>query len=38
LLTKIEFGKQTIGSQDGCSGYFDALDEMEKFVKYKINY
>ncbi len=33
VLAKIEFGKQTIGSRDGGSGYWDELDEMEKFVK-----
>jgi len=33
VLAKIEYGKQTIGSQDGGSGYWDELDEMEKFVK-----
>ncbi len=37
LLTKIEYGKQTIGARDGGSGYFDELDEMETFVKENIN-
>lgn len=32
VLSKIEYGKQTIGSRDGGSGYWDELDEMEKFV------
>jgi hypothetical protein len=32
-LAKIEYGKQTIGSQDGGSGYWDELDEMEQFVR-----
>lgn len=32
VLAKIEYGKQTIGARDGGGGYFDALDEMEKFV------
>lgn len=39
LLAKIEYGKQTIGSRDGGSGYWDELDEMEKFIKESaINY
>jgi hypothetical protein len=33
----IEYGKQTIGSQDGGSGYWSELDGMEKFVKECIN-
>lgn len=33
VLAKIEYGKQTIGSQDGGSGYFEQLEEMETFVK-----
>ena len=33
VLAKIEYGKQTIGSQDGGSGYWDELDEMEQFVR-----
>lgn len=33
LLTKIENGKNTIGSQNGGSGYYDELDVMEKFVR-----
>ena len=33
VLAKIEYGKQTIGSRDGGGGYWDELDEMEKFVK-----
>ncbi len=33
VLVKIEYGKQTIGSRDGGSGYWDELDEMEQFVK-----
>ena len=37
LLTKIKKGKDTIGSIDGGSGYWDKLDEMEKFVKSCIN-
>ena len=36
VLAKIEYGKQTIGSKDGGSGYWDELDEMEKFVKENI--
>lgn len=32
LLSKIEYGKQTIGSQDGGGGYMEALEEMEQFV------
>lgn len=36
VLAKIEYGKQTIGSRDGGSGYWDTLDEMEKFVKSNI--
>jgi hypothetical protein len=38
LLAKIEYGKQTIGSQDGGSGYWDELDEMEQFVKSVIGF
>lgn len=37
VLAKIEYGKQTIGSRDGGSGYWDELDEMEQFVKSCIN-
>jgi hypothetical protein len=33
VLAKIEYCKQTICSQDGCSGYCDELDEMETFVR-----
>ena len=33
LLSKITYGKETIGSQDGGSGYWDELNEMENFVK-----
>ena len=33
VLAKIEYGKQTIGSQDGGSGYWVELDEMEKFIR-----
>lgn len=33
LLALIEHGKQTIGVQDGGSGYMDCLEEMENFVK-----
>ena len=33
LLAKIEYGKQTFGSRDGGSGYWDELDEMETFVR-----
>lgn len=33
VLAKIEYGKQTIGSQDGGSGYWEELDEMEQFVR-----
>ena len=36
VLAKIEYGKQTIGSRDGGSGYRDELDEMEEFVKSRI--
>ena len=36
LLAKIEYGKQTIGSRDGGSEYWNDLDEMEKFVKASI--
>lgn len=36
LLAQIEYGKQTIGSQDGGSGYWDELDDMEQFVKQSI--
>lgn len=36
LLAKIEYGKQTIGSQDGGSGYLEELENMEKFVLSKI--
>lgn len=37
LLSKIELGKQTIGSQDGGSVYWDELDEMEQFVRKNMN-
>lgn len=33
LLAKIEYGKQTIGSIDGGSGYMEELEKMETFVK-----
>jgi hypothetical protein len=33
VLANIEYGKQTIGSQDGGNGYWDELDEMETFVR-----
>jgi len=33
VLIVIEYGKQTIGSQDGGSGYWDELDDMETFVR-----
>jgi hypothetical protein len=33
VLAKIEYGKRTIGSQVGGSGYWDELDEMETFVR-----
>jgi hypothetical protein len=33
LLAKIEYGKQTIGSQDGGSGYMNELRYMEEYVK-----
>lgn len=33
LLAYIEYGKQTIGSQDGGSGYLEELEDMEEFVK-----
>ena len=32
LRALIEYGKQTIGSRDGGSGYMDTLVEMEDFV------
>lgn len=37
VLAMIEYGKQTIGSQDGGSGYWDELDDMEQFIKQCIN-
>lgn len=33
LLAKIEYGKQTIGSRDGGSGYMEDLEQMEEFVR-----
>ncbi len=33
LLRKIEYGKQTIGAQDGGEGYLEELENMEKFVR-----
>lgn len=33
VLAKIEYGKQTIGSRDGGSDYWELLDKMERFVK-----
>lgn len=32
LLLKIEYGKQTIGSIDGGSGYLETLERMERNV------
>ena len=37
LLANIEYGKQTIGSQDGGSGYLEELLDMENFVNKIIN-
>lgn len=36
VLALIEYGKQTYGSRDGGSGYYDELEEMEFFVNSKI--
>lgn len=36
ILAKIEYGKQTIGSQDGGSGYLEELNQMEQFIKQSI--
>jgi hypothetical protein len=36
VLAQIEYGKQTIGNQDGGSGYLEELDEMESFTRQKI--
>ena len=36
VLTKIKYGKQIIGTQDGGDDYWDELDEMEQFVLHKI--
>lgn len=33
VLAKIKHGKETIGSQDGGSGYMEELEEMEKSIK-----
>lgn len=33
VLANIEYGKQTIGSDDGGSGYLEVLEEMEEFVQ-----
>lgn len=33
LLAKIEYGKQTIGAQDGGLNYYFELIDMERFVK-----
>ena len=33
LLALIEWGKQTIGSQDGGSGYMEELEKMEHYVR-----
>lgn len=33
VLAKIEYGKQTIGSRDGGSGYMEELEQMEEFVR-----
>jgi hypothetical protein len=38
LLAKIIYGKQTIGSLDGGSGYMDELNQMEEFVNNNINH
>lgn len=36
LLSKIDHGKQTFGSWDGGSGYWDELDKMEDYIKNNI--
>lgn len=33
ILAKIEYGKQTIGSIDGGSGYMEELEDMEEFIR-----
>ena len=33
VIAHIEYGKQTIGTLDGGSGYLEALVNMESFVK-----
>ena len=33
VLSYIEYGKQTIGSKDGGSGYLEELEDMEQFVE-----
>jgi hypothetical protein len=33
VLAFIEYGKQTIGSRDGGSGYLEELEDMERFVQ-----
>lgn len=33
ILGFIEYGKQTIGSKDGGSGYLEELEDMERFVE-----
>lgn len=37
VFAKIQYGKQTIGSQNGGSGYLEELEEMEDFVNQHIN-
>ena len=34
LRALFEYGKQTIGSMDGGSRYFEAIEEMEEFVNF----
>ena len=37
VLAHIEYGKQTIGAQDGGSGYLEELEDMERFVNRAIS-
>lgn len=38
VIALIEFGKQTIGSIDGGSGYLEELEKMEEFIKQSLRY
>ncbi len=35
VLSNIQYGKQTIGSLEGGSGYLEELEDMEEFIRIK---